>query len=334
MSAEWSIPADIRPKSASGRSDRAIEEASRAQHHVLTLAQLEQLGLSARAVRHRAASGRLGRIHNGVYGIGRPSQRGRWMAAVLTCCPHAALSHRSAAELWEIVPRRPGLIHVTVPGRTGRSRPGLKVHTAALLEPEATIQHGIPCTSIARTLLDLAASASPRELERAIDQVEASRLFDLDELRDTIARHPGRRGVAAVRASLEAYEGPNVTASEAEERLLALVRRAGLPRPEVNVPIAFPDGAVFRPDFLWRDARLIVEVDGRDYHARRASFESDRVRDRRLALAGFETRRFAATEVFHDPNAVAAELAAFLQLAEARMVENGRDVAGIRHSAR
>jgi very-short-patch-repair endonuclease/predicted transcriptional regulator of viral defense system len=333
MSAEWPIPDDIWPKSAFDRSDRALAEASRPQHHVLTLAQLERLGLSARAVRHRAASGRLVRIHGGVYGIGRPSREGRWMAAVLACGGDALLSHRSAAEHWGLLANRPGPVHVTGTTRRGRSRNGLVLHSRALIQGERAQKDGIPCTSVARTLLDVAEKEGRRELERAIEQAETLRLFDLEELRQTIVNHRGRRGVASLRACLDAYDGPSVTASEAEERLLTLLRQVRLPRPEVNQALVLQDGTVYRPDCLWRDARLIVEVDGRDYHARRRSFERDRVRDRRLALAGYETRRFAASEVFRRPGAVANEIAAFLRLARSRTVENGRHMAGIGHSA-
>jgi very-short-patch-repair endonuclease len=314
MPAERSITANIRPQQTIDRSDRAIAELARPQHHVLTLAQLEEIGLSPRAVRHRAAAGRLTRLHRGVYGVGRPSQHGRWLAAVLACGDGSVLSHRSAAQLWGLASRDSGRTHVTTPARTGRFRAGLVVHGGTLAAPETAIEEGIPCTSVSRTLLDLAGSVDRRRLERAIDRTELLRLFDLDDLRAVVERHAGRRGIVTLREVLASYDGPSITASEAEERLLALIRRAALPRPEVNSSVAVADGTVYRPDFFWRDHRLIVEVDGRDYHARRRSFERDRLRDRQLALAGYETRRFAAAEVLRHPKRVTEEIAAFLAL--------------------
>lgn len=309
------IAATVRPELALGRSDRAIEHWSQTQHHVITLAQLEALGLSPRAVRHRAAAGRLRRLHRGVYSIGRPSVEGRWMAAVLACGQDAVLSHRSAAALWDLqdIDHRP--IHVTTPTRAGRERPGITAHRGDALDPaDVTRRSGIPCTSLALTLLDLAAIADPRALERAVNRAEELRAFDLNAIQAALDRHRGRRGTRALAAVLATYSQPVITRSEAEERFLALVDRGGLPRPSANAWIPLEDGSGYRPDFLWREARLVVEIDGRTYHAKRQAFVSDRRRDRRLALAGFETWRYAASELTDSPDRVVAELHAFLQL--------------------
>ena len=254
------------------------------------------------------------------------------MAATLVCGEGAVLSHRSAAELLGLTPRRLGPVHVTAPTRTGRGQPDLRVHAGTVTERERSTRDGIRCTSVARTLLDLASSVDARTLERAIDHAELLRLFDLGALQDTLDRHPGQRGIRILRGALAAYAEPAITASEAEERMLTLVRAAGLPQPRVNVPVVLNDGTTYRPDFLWPDTRLIVEVDGRTHHARRRGFEEDRVRDRRLALAGYETRRFAASELLQNSESVVHEIAAFLELAQRRMVGNGRHMAASRHS--
>lgn len=304
----------VRPVTARERSDRAIERWSEPQHHVLTLAQLAELGLSPRAVRHRAMAGRLHRVHRGVYSVGRPSAHGRWMAAVLACGGAAVLSHRSAAALWDLQTFSDGPVDVTVLTRAGRSRPGIAAHRGHALDPrDVTLRGAIPCTSLPRTLLDLAAIVDRRALERALGRAEELRLFDLDQIHDVLERYPGRRGTGVLRAVLATYS-TSVTRSEAEERLLALIERSGLPRPSVNAWIPLDEGGGYSPDFLWRRERLIVEIDGRTYHAKRQAFTDDRRRDRRLALAGFETRRYAASELAEDPDRVAAELRAFLQL--------------------
>jgi very-short-patch-repair endonuclease len=303
----------MRPNQARDRSDRAIEELSRSQHHIVTLAQLGEIGLGARAVCHRTAAGRLRRLHRGVYALHPPTQHGRWLAAVLACGPGAALSHRSAAELWDLHSSSYGDIDVSVRTRAGRSRAGLRVHRGRLSPDEVTVHAAIPCTTIPRTLLDLAASRDRRTLERAVDRAEMLGLFDLTAVENLIDRHRGRRGVTALAAVLANYAGPTFTRSAAEEHFLALLRAAGLPSPQINTSIAIGDGAFVEPDFLWPEARLIVEIDGQAYHARRAAFARDRKRDRRLALSGYETRRYCARELVDDPGGVTAEVAAFLQ---------------------
>ncbi|MEX1142560.1 MAG: DUF559 domain-containing protein [Thermoleophilaceae bacterium] len=235
------------------------------------------------------------------------------MAAVLAADPQALLSHRSAAALWGLVDDRGRTVHVSVRGVTCRRRPKLTIHGGTMLRPDdATACDGIPCTSLSRTLLDLAATVDRRTLERAVDRAEGLRLFDLRAIDDVIAHNVGRRGNGALASLLAGYRESTETRSEAEERLLALVRAARLPPPRVNAWLALPDGGGCRPDFLWRHARLVVEVDGREYHATRRGFQRDRRRDRRLALAGFETRRYAAGELTREPERVVAELRAFL----------------------
>lgn len=308
---ETQVSAVLRPKLGSHRSERRIEDWSRAQHGIVTLGQLRELGLSARAVGHRVTAGRLHRVHRGVFAVERPTRAGHWMAAVLAGGPGAALSHRSAAELWGLADTGAGPVDVTVRG-TARRRPGIEVHSAALADRDLSVRDRIPCTALPRTLLDLAATSDRRVVERAIDRAEELRVFDLEEVTELLTRSRGQRGARGLATALAAYAGPIVTRSEAEERFLALVNEAGLPTPEVNAWIPLPAGGGYSPDFLWRAHRLIVEVDGRAHHARRRAFEHDRERDRRLALAGFETRRYAAAEVLGNPLRVALEIERFL----------------------
>jgi very-short-patch-repair endonuclease len=308
---ESPISAVCRPLSGSHPSEVEIELSARAKHGVLTVAELESLGLSDRAVRHRAACGRLHRIHHGVYAVERLSDRGRWMGAVLASGPAAVLSHTSAGALWGIA-ADVAVVHVTVSGRTGTRRRGVAHHGSALDADEVTQLDGIPSTTVARTLLDLAATVGRARVERAVDRAEELRLFDLGEVERLLDRRRGERGTRLLSSVLAGYDDRASTRSPAEERLLALVERARLPRAKANAWIPLPDGDGYRPDFLWAERRLIVEVDGRTYHARRQAFEHDRRRDRRLALAGYETRRYSAREVLREPERVIAELEFFL----------------------
>jgi very-short-patch-repair endonuclease len=305
----------MRPKSARlapSRSDSELAARAERQHGVLTIGQLEALGLSARAVRHRAAAGRLTRVHTGVYSIHETGRLGRWMAAVLACGSGAMLSHRSAAALWGLS-RDHRHIDVTVAGRTGRSRAGITVHGGGALKPhDVSVHDRIPCTAVARTLLDLAGVVERRALERAVDRAEELRLFDLVTLQAALSdhpRHPGRRALASLLAE---YRRGAVTCSTAEEQMLKLIAASGIPQPRVNTWIALEDNTGYEADFFWPDARLIAEVDSRTYHAKRRAFAHDRQRDRKLALAGFETHRYLAAELTSQPEKVIAELRTFL----------------------
>jgi predicted transcriptional regulator of viral defense system len=242
-----------------------IAEIAASQHGVISLTQLRELGLSARAVQNRVAIGKLHRIHRGVYAVGHPvlSKEGRWMAAVLACGPDALLSHRSAAALWGIRPTARSRIDVTLGRPTGRALPGIDIHrTRTLGAQDATKVTNIPCTTVARTLLDLADVVDRRGLERAVEQAEILRLLDLTAVDDVLARAAGRRGAPVLRAIVADYDPePAPTKNELERRFLELCRNAALPSPRVNAWVTVEaDG--FEVDFSWPDARLIVEVDG------------------------------------------------------------------------
>lgn len=235
------------------------------------------------------------------------------MAAVLAGGPNVFLSHGSAAALWGIGPDPGAPVNVISRLETRRARPGLVIHCGTTLaDVDLTSLNGIPCTALPRTLLNLAAVLDRRRLQQAIDRAETIRVFDLGAVEALLARSRGIRGAGLLASTLASYAGPTVTRSEVEERFLALVTNGGMPPPAVNGWIPLPEGGGFSPDFFWRTAGLIVEVDGRAYHARRRAFEHDRRRDRRLALAGFETRRYSASEVIATPARVARELKSFL----------------------
>ena len=298
--------------------DVLISRLAERQHGVVSLPQLQFLGLSARAVRDRVAAGRLTRIHRGVYAVGhgRLTLRGHWMAAVLAYGPGAVLSHRSAAALHGIRPDNRPKTDVTVPGRSARSRPGIVVHRSTTLQPaDITTIDGIPCTSLARTLLDLAEVIDRQGVERAVSQAEVLCIFDLREVEDVLSRATGRHGAGVLRSVLAEYDGPTLTEKELEARFLALCRAASLPKPEVNAWITLDDGIAYKIDFLWRAERLAVETDGWETHRTRQAFENDRRRDRRLRLAGLDVVRFTWRDVEREPDEVTAELAA---LREAR----------------
>jgi hypothetical protein len=266
------------------------------RHGIAGLGQLGELGLGPRGSQLRTAGGRLYRVYRGVYSAVPPrllTREGLWLAAVLSCGVDAVLSHRSAAALHELRPSGGARIDVSVPRRL-RQRPRLRIHQSSTLTPaDITIVNAIPCTTVARTLLDLASVLSRRALERACDQAEILQLFDLYPIEDQLRRHPRRAGAPKLRAILDEHHiGQTPTWSVLEERFLALTRAAGLPDPEVNAFIDPEDGEpAIRVDFAWREQRLAVEADGRATHFTHQAFERDRRRDQRVTAAGWRIVR-------------------------------------------
>ena len=283
---------------------------------MITLHQLKSTGLSASGVRDRVQAGRLIRLHRGVYAVGHAplTGDGRTLAAVLAYGPRAAASHRTAAGLGGLRADNSPRTEISLPCQSARSRRGITAHAAPSLRScDVTNCHGIPCTSVARTLLDLADVVSRRQLERAVEQAEVVRVFDLTALWEVLAQANGRRGAAVLGAVLaELTDEPGLTASELEEAFLALCRGAGLPTPAINEWVYVDDGPPLKADFLWREQRLIVEVDGWAAHGSRNRFESDRRRDQRARRAGLDTLRFTRRQVVRDPGWVAATAVAML----------------------
>jgi very-short-patch-repair endonuclease len=272
-------------KSAS--PDELVARVAGRQHGVVATQQLRRAGIHEPGVHHRLRSGRLHRIHRGVYAVGHPglSLEGGWMAAVLACGKGAFLSHRSAAALWGLLPAVAGPVQVTIPG-TGsrRMRKGIRIHRSrTLTQAQTTRLRNIPLTSPARTLADLRGSVSAADLRRATRQA-------------TVLGLP-----------LGEDQIPDPTRSELEHRFLRLCRRHRIPAPEVNVPIHG-----FTVDFLWLEQRLVVETDGYRYHRGRQAFEDDRARDLQLRLRGIQVLRFSYMQVVEAPGAVAAAIRAAL----------------------
>lgn len=228
------------------------------------------------------------------------------MGAVLACGPTALLSHRSAASLWGILPLSPYPPDVTT-ARRCHSRPRIGLHRSQLHSEDGAVRDGIPVTSVARTLLDLAEVVRPEQLGRAVEAAERMGLFDLRAVERLIARSHGRHGLRALNAALENYRPLPFTRSELERRFLDLCEQAGLPRPAANLFIA---GA--EVDMSWPDHRLALELDGHDSHRTRAAFERDRVRDASLQLAGYRVLRITYRRLEQEPGEVVSAVRALL----------------------
>jgi very-short-patch-repair endonuclease len=298
--------------------ERAIAHIAAAQHGVIALLQLLALGLSASAVRSRVASGRFHRVHAGVFAVGHAplTRGGHYMAAVLACGDDAALSCREGAAWRRLRPSQRSNVDVISPRRAGRARPGIDAHTSGTLLPRDIEEvDGIRCTSVARTLLDLAAVLPRRSIERAFDEAEVLRVLDANAIEDVLARAGNHRGAGVLRAVLVNHAPASTrTRNDLEEAFLAICRAAGLPQPEVNAWIALePTG--YEADFLWRGQGLLAETDGGSTHTTRHAFVHDRLRDQRLMLAGWRVVRFPWQQVFDEPGSVALTLHELLRQA-------------------
>jgi very-short-patch-repair endonuclease len=276
------------------------------QHGVISGRQLAELGYTADAIRRRVEAGRLHRLHRGVYAVGHRALtiHSRYLAAVFACGPQALLSHRPAGAVHGLL-RAGGPIDVTVP-RGVKPKPGVATHRSRSIHPDdRATRHGIPTTSISRTIVDLADVLTDRRLAAVVNEAEVLGRFDSRAVMEVQARLPGRTGRHRLARVLGAYTEPlGYSTTEAERRFLRLCDRHGLPRPQR----VFAAG--YELDFYWDDARLGVEVDGGPFHRTRRAFHEDRRRDRRLAAEGIQVARVPWRDLAGDGAVLADELKA------------------------
>ena len=270
--------------------ERAIGEIAGRQENLITRDQVLSLGVGRGAIEHRVAIGRWQRLHRCIYLVGSapPTLSARARAAALALGDGAVVSHRTAAVVWDLLPPAgEDEPHVTVPARNVGRRDGLRIHRVRRPpEEEVTIRHGIPLTTPARTICDLAATEPLRDVESALAEARIHRLATDRQINAVIQRAPTRPGAPTIRGLLRQEDDSGYTRSKAERLLRDLVSKANLERPLFNEPLL---GYVV--DALWPKERVIVEVDGYAYHAHRAAFERDRRRDQQLIAAGYRVIR-------------------------------------------
>jgi very-short-patch-repair endonuclease len=276
----------------------------------MTFDELSACGLSRDAVMKRVRNGRLHPLHRGVYAVGHANVplEGRFLAAVKACGPGALLSHVSAAALWGFVEwddRRP---EVTVVGTSTRSHRGLRVHRTSLLDRRDTTRRGgIPVTSPARTLADVAAVFDYARLRRATRQAQSDRRVSIPQLVDILGRLGARRGsrkLARVVAT-----GPAPTRSELEDAVLDLILRGGFAHLDVNVALHLSGRRVV-PDFRWPEQRLVVEADGAAWHDNQLAREDDAERQALLEAHGERVLRVTWDQAIARPGQTLARIRA------------------------
>lgn len=244
------------------------------------------------AIAWGVAVGRLHLVFREAFAIGHPreDQRSRMFAAVLCCGAGSVVSHGTAAALLGLQDVAPALVDVTAPGQAGRKIGGIRHHNVPLPSAGETTQHdAIPCTSVPRTIVDLAAHCGERRLRRLVEQAAVLRQLDLAEIDAVMARRGRSRGSPMLRAILADWRRASAKPrlrSPLEARLLPLIAAAGLPAPLCNHVVHG-----LEVDLLWPRQRLVVEADGGAFHDNPIAFERDRRRDRDLALAGYRVLR-------------------------------------------
>jgi len=300
-----------------------IVEIASGQHGIITRDQAIRSGLRPRLIASRVRKGWLVPVFRGVYAVGlaRLDRRGRWMAAVLAGGSDAVLSRRSAAALHGLIAPRSGPIEITrTTGGTGRktslATPGsprfdvTAYRTKSLPDRDVTSIEGIPVTSVERTTLDLAVSESLDRTKSVLAEAERLRVFSRAGLVEVAERGHGWPGTVNLRRALREWDPLEAdTRSKLEETMLRLCRTHGLPTPVVNSLLT-----PYLPDFLWPEARLVVEVDGFQSHGTFKAFKGDRRRDVDLMLDRFRVARFTWDDVVNDPAGTAARIKGLIEV--------------------
>jgi very-short-patch-repair endonuclease len=281
--------------------DRTLARLAGSSHGVVTRAQLLAAGLTLDEIRHRLHTGALLREYRGVYRVGHraPSVEAQYLAAVWACGRGALLSGRAAGHLLGILTTPPSMPEVTAPAE--RRIPGVRTHRSRS-PVEATVWRGVPVTTPARTLVDLAPVLAVADLARACHEAGIRYETAPGEVEVILG---GRRGADNLRRVLRGDE--RVSLSALERRFLGLLRGAGLPLPVTNRPAGGR-----RVDCRWVEERLTVELDGYRYHSSRHAWELDRRREREAYARGDQFRRYTYGDVFEHPARMLAELGSVL----------------------
>lgn len=284
-------------------AEERIAEIARATHGVTTRRQLLSAGLTPKEISVRVARGSLIAVHRGVYRVGHraPGAAATYLAAVLACGYGALLGGRAAGWWLGLEDGEPPVPEVIA--RTERRVEGVRVRRCRTLGTEDAWMHrGVPVTTPARTLVDLAAMLSLDALSTAAHQAGIRYRTTPAHVSAELTKRPAARG----RANLEIVIGRRalVTLSRLERRFLRVLREAHLRRPdETNRPAGGR-----RVDCRWHDPPLTVELDSFTFHNSRHAFERDRRREREAYARGDQFRRYTYGDVFESPAAMLAEL--------------------------
>jgi hypothetical protein len=283
---------------------------------VVTRAALLQAGITGQDIKRRLRSGYLIQEHRGVYRVGHraPSLDARYMAAVLACGRGARLSGRAAGRLLNLLKASPTQPEVTAPVR--RRIPGVTTkRSPRMLSTDEMTVRGIPVTTVAVTLVELAPTLTPDELARACHEAGVRYGTGPSDVAGVLTRRRTSPGAAKLQAVMRG--DTRVTLSGLESRFLRLLSEHGLTLPQTN---RVAGGR--RVDCRWPEQRLTVELDGYRFHRSRYAWERDRRREREARARGEEFRRYTHGDVFESPRLMLAELRALVPPSAPRSVRS------------
>jgi len=281
-----------------------------AQHGVISHAQLRDAGVSPSTLTRWVSAGRVVRLRRGLYALGHRSltRDGWWNAAVLLGGPGSTLTGRAGCTIWGVLPHDHGPIDVIPGGRVADPPPWVRVHRTGLVPQERVIRRGLPVSLLTRAIVDLAEDGSDHEVGTALDQALMRGLLNRRELDAAIAAAHGRHGLRVLLPAVARLSTHGETILSATERVVRnVLLDLGLPRPAMNVRVNGPGWRTCRPDLLWADQHLIVEVDG-PQHELPYQQALDVARDAWLTEAGYRVVRFPVAWVDHRLDAVVARI--------------------------
>jgi very-short-patch-repair endonuclease len=290
---------------------RRLAEVARRQEGIVTTRQLRAAGLRDEAISRWVSSGRLRPVFRGVFIVGHAAieSRARMRAAALAC-PGSVISHRSAAVLLGFGKAAPAVVDLIPTVERGRRIDGIKPHRVPFPgRSEWGHVFGIPVTSVARTIVDLAGVYGDKDLGEAVERAATERLLDISQIDAILANGPKRRGAPCLRRVIDAWRPVAETAKYAtfrslfEAKLLPLIAAAGLPLPRFNAPVQTKE-RVLEVDLLWEHAAFVVEADSRKHHGIEVAFERDHQRVRELIAAHYRVLPVTWREVEKEAPAV------------------------------
>jgi putative AbiEi antitoxin of type IV toxin-antitoxin system len=284
-----------------GTVEEVLARIARRQHGVVTRKQLLDAGISSDEIKWRLREGGLIRVHRGVYRVGHraPSIEARYLAAVLACGEGAVLSGQAAGYLWGLLKGTAPPPEVTAP--TNRKVKGVRTRRARRGETEGTTRHGIPITTVPRTLVDVSSLLQFEDLARACHEAGVLHRTTPRQVEKVLKKRPNAPGAKQLRSVMRG--DVHVTLSALERRFLERLDEASLPHPLTNKSA---DGR--RVDCRWPQHNLTVELDSYRYHSSRHAWELDRRREREAHARGDQFRRYTRDDVFEAPEQMLAEL--------------------------
>jgi len=293
--------------------DAAVLRFAGRQHNLITTRQLLAIGLTEKQIRCRVAAGVLFVVHRGVYGVAgaKDTFEFRVLAAVLAGGAGALASHRCAAALYGLRRVTCGSVEIVVAARRAPRLTGVRAHQYDITTQDRARIGGIPVTSPAWTLLDLAGDLDRVRLGGALDDVLVRRLASLGAVERLLERRAGsRRPGAGVLAELveERRRGKKPSETGLEDELLEVFRVFGLPEPVRQYILPLPGGGTARFDAAYPELLLGFEADGDAFHKGQLDRMRDEARDERCGRIGWTVRRYDTDDIRLRPAGIAAEV--------------------------